>query len=180
VNSYRLGLAIGAAFGTVYVVVNAAALAAPFGLLLQILGVAAFAGLLVVLFRTRPAPASVPSSGQVGFGRGYWIVVAAEVLAFFAGTLALRGPLALPLAVLPWITFVVGVHFLGLAKVWRARSVAWMGAALTACGVLGLVLAALRSSQAAVSAVAGVAPGLVLLGFGWWAGTRTAPHRTVG
>lgn len=59
-----VGLVIGAVFGLIYVVVNAAALGAPVGPVLQVLGVAAFVGLLVVL---------------------------------------------------PWVTFVVGVHFLGWA-----------------------------------------------------------------
>jgi hypothetical protein len=172
VTANRLGLLIGAVFGTIYVVVNAGALGGPVGPLLQVVGVAALVGLLIVVFRSRPAPAAAAAGGAVGFGRGYWAVVAAEVVAFFAGTAVLRGPLALPLAVLPWITFVVGVHFLGLAKVWSAASLAWLGAGLAACGVLGLVVAVIGAGEAVVAVVAGVAPGLLLLGGSWWGALR--------
>jgi hypothetical protein len=89
----------------------------------------------------------------------------------------LRGPLALPLAVLPWITFVVGVHFLGLARVWSAPSLAWLGAAIAACGVLGLVVAAIGAGEAVVAAVAGVVPGLILLAGSWWGAFRGDPRR---
>lgn len=168
----RLGLLIGAVFGTIYVVVNAGALGAPVGPVLQVVGVAALVGLLVFMFRSRPAPAAADAGNAVGFSRWYWVVVAAEVVAFFAGTAVLRGPLALPLAILPWITFVVGVHFLGLAKVWSAPSLVWLGAGLAACGVLGLLVAVVGAGEAVVAVVAGVAPGLLLLGGSWWGAVR--------
>lgn len=168
----RLGLLIGAVFGTIYVVVNAGTLGSPVGLLLQVVGVAALVGLLVFMFRSRPAPAAATARNAVGFSRWYWVVVAAEVVAFFAGTAVLRGPLDLPLAVLPWITFVVGVHFLGLAKVWRAPSLVWLGTGLAACGVLGLLVAVIGAGEAVVAVVAGVAPGLFLLGGSWWGAVR--------
>ena len=168
----RLGLLIGAVFGTIYVVVNAGALGAPAGPLLQVVGVAALVGLLVVMFRSRPAPPAAAAGNAVGFGRWYWVVVAAEVVAFFAGTAVLRGPLALPLAILPWITFVVGVHFLGLAKVWSAPSLMWLGAGLAACGVIGLLVAVIGAGEAVVAVIAGVAPGLLLLGGSWWGAVR--------
>ncbi|HEY4419609.1 MAG TPA: hypothetical protein VGN22_08825 [Pseudonocardia sp.] len=164
----RLGLLIGAVFGTIYVLVNAGALGAPVGPLLQVVGVAALLGLLAFMFRSRPAPAAAAAGGAVRFGRWYWVVVAAEVVAFFAGTAVLRGPLDLPLAVLPWITFVVGVHFLGLAKAWSAPSLTWLGAALAVCGLLGLLAAVTGAGEAVVAVVAGVAPGLFLLGGSWW------------
>jgi hypothetical protein len=171
VTANRLGLLIGAVFGTSYVVVNAGALGAPVGPLLQVVGVAALVGLLVFMFRSRPAPAAA-AGNAVGFSRWYWMVVAAEVVAFFAGTAVLRGPLDLPLAVLPWITFVVGVHFLGLAKAWRAPSLMWLGAGLATCGVLGLLGAVIGAGDAVVAVVAGVAPGLLLLGGSWWGALR--------
>ncbi|GAA3050694.1 hypothetical protein GCM10010464_13780 [Pseudonocardia yunnanensis] len=167
----RLGLLIGAVFGTIYVVVNASALGAPVGTLLQVVGVAALVGLLVFMFRSRPAPGAA-AGNAVGFSRWYWAVVAAEVVAFFAGTAVLRGPLDLPLAVLPWVTFVVGVHFLGLAKVWSAPSLLWLGAGLAACGLLGLLVAVTGAGEAVVAVVAGVAPGLILLGGSWWGAIR--------
>jgi hypothetical protein len=171
VTANRLGLLIGAVFGTIYVVVNAGALGAPVGPLLQVVGVAALVALLVFMFRSRPAPATAAAGNAVGFSRWYLVVVA-EVVAFFAGTAVLRGPLDLPLAVLPWITFVVGVHFLGLAKVWSAPSLVWLGAGLAAFGVLGLLVAVIGAGEAVVAVVAGVAPGLLLLGGSWWGAVR--------
>lgn len=168
----RLGLLIGAVFGTIYVVVNAGALGAPIGPLLQVVGVVALVGLLVFMFRSRPEPTAAAADNAVGFSRWYWVVVAAEVVAFFAGAAVLRGPLDLPLAVLPWITFVVGVHFLGLAKVWSAPSLVWLGAGLAACGVLGLLVAVTGAGEAVVAVVAGVVPGLLLLGGSWWGAIR--------
>ncbi len=59
--------------------------------------------------------------------------------------------------------FVVGVHFVGLAVVWEQPFFRWLGAAIAACGAVGLVLAAAGSSDAAIAAVGGVLPGFVLL-----------------
>ncbi|MGH3924006.1 MAG: hypothetical protein ACRDTT_14245 [Pseudonocardiaceae bacterium] len=169
--SNRVGLVIGAVFGLIYVVVNAAALGAPVGPVLQVLGIAAFVGLLVVLYRFPQDPADTPG-GAVRFGRRYWSIVAAEVVAFVAGIAVLNGPLGLPRAVLPWVTFVVGVHFLGLARVWKAPSLSWLGAGMALCGATGLAAAALGAPTAAIATVAGVAPGALLLAGSWWAATR--------
>ncbi|MEU9796239.1 hypothetical protein AB0E27_37700 [Streptomyces sparsogenes] len=68
------------------------------------------------------------------------------------------------MATVPWIALVVGLHFFGLAAVWRLAALAWLGAAMSACGAAGLALAACGSSAAAIAAVAGVAPGALLLG----------------
>ncbi|MER5726884.1 hypothetical protein ABT084_00780 [Streptomyces sp. NPDC002138] len=50
-----------------------------------------------------------------GFTGRYWLVVAAEVLGLLAGLLVITRVLHAPRATLPWIAFVVGVHFFGLA-----------------------------------------------------------------
>lgn len=92
-----------------------------------------------------------------------WSIVAAEVVAVVAGIAVLNGPLGLPRAVLPWVTFVVGVHFLGLVRGWKAPSLSWLGAGMALCGASGLVAAALGAPTAAIAAVAGVAPGALLL-----------------
>jgi hypothetical protein len=122
----RLGLVIGAVFGLVYVVVNAGVLPSPAGPLLQVLGVAAFIGVLAALRRgTRTRAAG--SGAERGFGPGYRRVVAAEVAAAVVGIVLLNGPLDLSQGVLPWVSFVVGVHFLALARVWEEPSLGWLG-----------------------------------------------------
>lgn len=169
----RLGLVIGAAFGLVYVVVNAAALPSAVGPLLRVLGVAAFIVVLVALVRAGQARSGDGTAGR-GFGRGYWLVVAAEVVAVAAGNLLLNGPLDLPRGVLPWISFVVGVHFLGLAKVWGEPSLAWLGGGIAALGALGLGLASAGASEAAVASIAGIGPGTLLLAGSIWGAAREA------
>ena len=161
------GLLIGATFGLVYVLVNAGALPGPVALVLRVLAAVAYAGLVVTVFRLgRPSPGS--GGGGVRFSRGYWVVVGAEVAAFIIGNAVLSGPLGRPEAVLPWVTTVVGVHFLVLARVWRTASIAWQGAALSACGVLALVLAFSSAGPVAIATVAAVVPGFLLLAGSWW------------
>jgi hypothetical protein len=163
----RLGLVVGAAFGLVYVVVNGRALPTPVSLSLQSLGVIAFIGVLIALRRAEPLAASDGLARQ-GFGRGYWLVVAAEVVAFAGGNALLNGPLDLPRGVLPWISFVVGVHFLGLAKVWAEAPLAWVGGGIAVLGLIGLGLAVGGASDAVVATVAGVCPGVLLLTGSLW------------
>jgi hypothetical protein len=70
---------------------------------------------------------------------------------------------------------VVGVHFFALAVVFGARFFHVLGGMITACGVTGLVLAIAGAGIAAISLAAGVIPGAVLLGFGWWGARRADP-----
>lgn len=88
VTSVRTGSLIGAAFGLVYIVSNAGSLPSGAAIVLRGLGVAAFVGLLIAIRRTPPTRGSgVSATG--GFGRGYWLVVAAEVAAVISGALLL-------------------------------------------------------------------------------------------
>lgn len=167
----RIGLVIGAAFGLVYVVVNAGALPSPAGPLLTVLGVVAFVGVLLALRRAGQARSGDGAAGR-GFGRGYWLVVMAEVIAVGAGNVLLNGPLDLPQGVLPWISFVVGVHFLGLANVWDEPSLAWLGGGIATLGALGLGLASAGASEAAIASIAGIGPGALLLAGSIWGASR--------
>jgi hypothetical protein len=158
----RLGLVIGAVFGLIYVVVNARALPSPVGLLLQVLGAVAFVGVLVALRRARTTETG-DDAPRRGSGQGYWLVVAAEVAAGAVGIVLLNGPFDLPQGVLPWVSFVVGVHFFGLAKIWGESSLGWLGAGIAVLGVLGLGLASAGASDATIASIAGVCPGVLLL-----------------
>jgi hypothetical protein len=82
--------------------------------------------------------------------RGYWKVVATEVIAIVAGNAAL-GSAGRPAYIPAWTLLVVGVHFLPLARLFRDPG-------LTAAG---LVLAAAAAGAAAAGAAAGVRPSLV-------------------
>lgn len=173
------GLLIGATFGLVYVLVNAGVLPGPVALVLRVLAGLLYAGLVVVVVRAG-RPSRGPGGGGMRFSRGYWVVVGGEVAAFIIGNAVLSGPLERPEAVLPWVTTVVGVHFLLLAKVWRSASIGWQGGALTLCGMVALVLAFSSATPAAIATVAGVVPGFLLLAGSWWGATlgiaRHAAH----
>ncbi|MFF2578206.1 hypothetical protein [Streptomyces goshikiensis] len=176
----RTGRIIGASFGLAFIQVNAGALPVAAGTALRVLAVAAFVALLITL-RRAPAPASGPgprpaprpeaaaeAAPAVHFGRRYRYVVAAEAVVGVAGIVVINNVLHTPRATVGWIALVVGVHFFGLAVVWRMPALHLLGAGLSGCGAAGLALAAAGAPQAAVAAVAGVLPGALLLGSAWW------------
>ncbi|WP_217708660.1 hypothetical protein [Nonomuraea rhodomycinica] len=183
------GLLVGAVFGAVFVVVNARSPlntgAADVLRVAACLGAAAVVAMWFATVRKersaaeaggeRPAaeaggkrPAAEARKGM--FGRGYLIIVAAEVLLLFGGlrVLALldrpeQGNVA-------WVAFVVGVHFVALAPVWKDWSIAVPGAVLTVLGVAGLVLAS-TPAVSWVPLLSGMLSGVVLVAgsvtFGW-------------
>ena len=158
----RMRRLIGGAFGLVYVVAGAGALPSPAAAVLRVLAIAAFAGLLITarLTITEPgdrAPETTP------FSRGYWIIAAAEAAAIAAGVVVLAVVLHAPRAFFGWVTLIVGVHFFGLAHVWKRRFYTWLGAVITTCGVAGLAAAAVDAPAAVTAAIAGIGPGVLLL-----------------
>ena len=165
-----------AAVGLVFVLVNTNSVPTALAVPLRVFGVVAFLVVLIAVRRRGPATDTRAAGG--GFGRGYWLVVAAEVLAIWIGLALLNGPLHTPHAAVAWISSVVGVHFFALAVVWWIRLFSWLGAALLACGVVGLVLVAAGSDAGAIDLVGGVLPGAILLGFGLWGSTRASADRS--
>jgi hypothetical protein len=163
----RLGSLIGAVFGLVFVLVNAGPLPTGAGIVVRALGILLFLLVLVIVGRARRRPASPRQAGG-GFGVGYWLVVAAEVIAIVVGVRLLGGPLDTPDAGVAWVAFVVGVHFVALAIVWAQPLFHWLGGSLSACGAVGLILAFADAPQAAVATVGGVLPGALLLTFALW------------
>ncbi len=177
-SALKRRMLIGSIFGVVYVTVNAGSLSSPAAPVLRIAGIAAFVGLVIALRQVDLEKRGIRASGR--FSRGYWVVVVAEVVAILAGWVIVTGPLDAPDAGVAWTSVVVGVHFFGLAAVWKQPFQAWLGGAITVCGVSGLILAALGASTPVVAVVAGVAPGLLLLGAGYWPIIRSSVprHRT--
>lgn len=176
----KLGSLIGAVFGLIFVLANTDALPPGLGTVLRVLGVVAFVAVLIAL-RRPPRPAAVARPASSGFRRGYWLVVAGEVVAIAVGLALLNGPLHAPQAAVAWISFVVGAHFIGLAVVWKQPFFHWLGASILLCGAIGLVLAVAASPQGAIDAVGGVLPGALLLAISLWGATRGAdsdPART--
>lgn len=174
----RLGSTISGAFGLVYVEANAGQIPAPAGPALRIAAAAAFALLLLGLLATRhartPRGGGDGSGAAPGFDRRYWLVVAAEAVAIVAGSAIVRGPLGLPDATVAWVSIVVGAHFFGLAAIWDMAPFRALGAAIGACGAVGLIAAAAGAGAAAVALAGGVLPGALLLAAGGWGVARLA------
>lgn len=173
----RLGVLVGAVFGLVWVEVNAGAAPSPVGLVLRVAGAVVFLGVVGALWRSRGARRT-DGQGRPGFGRGYRLVLVAELVAFFGGNLLLNGPLGLPDGVVAWIAFVVGAHFVVLARVWREPSIGWVGGGAAVLGAVGLAMAVAGASADAIALTAGVGTGAVLLGGCGWAALRGQDHDT--
>lgn len=174
----QLGSLIGSVFGLVYVLVNTGPLPATVAAALRVVGVGAFIAVVVALFvrgraRVRAgAPPDAPEPER--FGRAYGAIVAIEAAALFGGLAIVNGVLDRPEAGVAWVSTVVGAHFFALARVFALRFFLGLGVVITACGVIGLGLAAAGVNAAPIAAISGVVPGLVLLGYGWW-GATTGP-----
>jgi hypothetical protein len=173
----RLGSMIGATFGLIYLLINAGALPLAASVPLRALGAAAFLAVLAAIRRppARSTASHVPSFAGRGFGRLFWRVVAAEAAALAAGLALLNGPLHAPHAGVAWVSTVVGAHFFALAVVFGQRFFHRLGAAILACGVIGLVLAAGGAPVSLVATISGIVPGALLLASGWRGAHRTAP-----
>ncbi|MER7770103.1 hypothetical protein [Kitasatospora sp. NPDC096140] len=179
---------IGGGFGLAFVQMNAGTLPTALGAPLRVLAILAFVRIVFAGRAAVPTAAATataittdaatvgdggPPSGT-GFGRRYWYVVAAEGLALAVGLFVISNVLHTPRASVAWIAFVVGVHFFGLAAVWRRPALHVLAAGMAACGVVGLVLAACDAPVAVIAVVAGIAPGAMLLGSVLWSGRPRA------
>ena len=176
----RLKEVVGTVFGLVFVLINVGTMPLRIAAPLRVLAVVACALVLaaVVIEARRPSSAVSEQPGGGAFTRGYWCIVAAEVVALVAGIAVVKIWLHLPQAVVAWIATIVGVHFFGLAVLWQQRFFHWLAIVLTGCGVAGLVMAVLGCAEAGIDLVSGVLPGVILLGFGLWAGASSfGPRR---
>ncbi|MEE3920256.1 hypothetical protein V2I01_24865 [Micromonospora sp. BRA006-A] len=132
-----VGSLVAISFGTVFVLVNSDGLDAPWPLVLRVAGLLAAALLLAALFRG-PGRDPAPQREAAGFmDRRYWLVVALEAVALFGGLSVINNVLDRPAVAVAWVAVVVGVHFFGLAHVWRMPLYHWLGAVMTALGLAG-------------------------------------------
>ncbi|WP_433235249.1 hypothetical protein ACQPYK_25020 [Streptosporangium sp. CA-135522] len=165
------GMLIGATFGAIFVFINASApLNAALGILLRVAAALALAGVIAMWLQAiRQARATgvepaLPGAAQGAtmFGRGFLLVAVIEAVALFGG-IAVLGAWQQPEQVnVAWVAFVVGVHFVALAPVWKSRAIAVPGAVLTVLGIAGFVMAATAALDW-VPFVSGVLSGATLL-----------------
>lgn len=111
----RLGITIGSTFGLVFVLVNSGSQPSTLALGLRIVGVLVYLGVMAAVLRGRAA-AVLAESSMPRFSRGYWSVVAAEVVLGLAGVQVLAQVFDAPEAGVARITFVVGLTS------WRSAS----------------------------------------------------------
>ncbi|MFI7421320.1 hypothetical protein [Nonomuraea sp. NPDC049684] len=157
------GLLVGAVFGAVFVVVNAHGPLNPVAAnVLRAAACLAAAAVLAMWLRAVRAERPAPAGRRGMFGPGYLAVVVVEAVLLFGGLRVLAALGRPEEGNVAWVAFVVGVHFVALAPVWKDRSIAVPGAALTLLGAGGLVLAA-TPAVAWVPVVSGVLSGVVLL-----------------
>lgn len=157
------GLLVGAVFGAVFVVVNAHGPLGPVTAnLLRAVACLAAAAVLAMWFRAVRAERPAPAGRRGMFGPGYLAVVVVEAVLLFGGLRVLAALGRPEEGNVAWVAFVVGVHFVALAPIWKDWSIAVPGVALTLLGAGGLVLAA-TPAVAWVPVVSGVLSGVVLL-----------------
>ncbi|WP_225728705.1 MULTISPECIES: hypothetical protein [unclassified Nocardia] len=172
-GSRRTGSLIGAIAGLIFVVLNAGPLGGAVVAVARVLGVAGFGAAIWYIMRRPADDARRPDRRAL---RIYWLAVAIEVLAIVVGAQVLaRGFHRADLTV-PWVVFVVGVHFLPFAATFGAPLFRWLAWSLIVVAIAGAGLSAVLSTGPSWT---GVAAGVVLLGFAV-AGARrggTSPAR---
>jgi hypothetical protein len=119
--------------------------------------------LAVLLMRHGTTTGSPMADPQVR--RGYWMTVALEVVLIVGGNLLLAA-VGHPDYDAAWTLFVVGVHFVPLAKIFRTQGLAVTGVAVAVVAVAAACLG--LSTDLAPSAAAGAGGGVVFIGYAAW------------
>lgn len=179
----EIGSLIGGAFGLVFLIVNSSQFSTLGRVLVLVVGIGAFAVIAFLAMRgigrmkraqagltetpTGAPTGTPPEKRSVPFGRAYWIIVAIEAVALFAGA-RLLSSLGHPELGVAWVAFVVGTHFYALGYVFDLKRFHVLATVVTLCGIAGFI-AFFAAAPAFIPVLAGVIPGFVLLAFGLWA-----------
>lgn len=161
-----IGSIIGAIAGLVFVLVNAGAV--PAALTWRIVAAVAFIAIIWFVVLRGPEAGHIPPGGSAI--RTYGIAVAAMVVAIPLGATFMSNVLDRPDAVLIWVVFVVGAHFLPFAQAFGLPVFRWLSASMVLVAVIGAV-SALAFDSTIAAAWTGVAAGFVLLFF-----SAAGPH----
>jgi hypothetical protein len=158
-----IGSLVGTVFGLVFVEVNSGGLPGDWPLIVRIAGAVVALGLLAGIVRTaRRAPGAGDQDHRGFADRRYWTIVGIEGIALMGGLFVLNAVFGRPEFAVAWIAVVVGVHFVGLAKLWHMDLYLVLGGVMTALGVLGFVIGATGGSAGTVGVVSGVGSGVAL------------------
>lgn len=166
-NNAAIGATVGAAFGCAWGIVGSLGLPSHF----RTPGIIFAAGLssaLIVALAIHPNTlASTRFRGII-----YGGAIAFEVVAIIAGSIPLQR-LGLQQYILPFVGFVVGLHFIGLWKATDLRLFLWIAAAMCLVCAVAVFLSSRRPDGVDLrTAVTGIGSALVL----WAAGLFTMLH----
>ena len=157
------GSVVAITFGTVFVLVNSGGVHAPWPLAIRVIGLVVAALLVVgLVLVVRRGSAVTPAAASGFVDHRYWLIVALEAGALFGGLAVINGVLHGKAVSVAWVALVVGVHFFGLARIWRMPLYYWLGAAMAILSLAGFLIYALGGSAAIVGLVAGVGSGMAL------------------
>lgn len=158
--SRPIGSAVGALAGLVFVLINAGAV--PGSTYWRVAAVLAFlATAYFVVLRGPLVDRAAPSRTAL---RIYGISVTAMVVAIPLGANIVTNVLDRPDAVLIWVVFVVGVHFLPFPAAFELPVFRWLAAALVLASASGAILLQVTEDDVAAGWT-GVIAGFVLLAF---------------
>jgi hypothetical protein len=155
-------------FGFIFVEADAGGLPGGPQTAVRVVGIIVALGLLAANNRLRKAAASAGhpvslSARSSQLGPRYWMVVAAEVVALAGGFVVINEVIGAHALNVPWIAFVVGVHFFWLAPLWNRRVYyVVLGAAVAVLGLAGFALYAAGASALTLRVVSGIGSGVVL------------------
>lgn len=152
-----IGSIIGAIGGVVFVLVNAGAV--PASLVWRITAAVAFAAIGWFVVLRGPEIGQAPPSHPAM--RTYWTSVAALVVAIPVGAAVISNVLNKPNAVLVWVVFVVGVHFLPFSRAFGLPVFGWLSVSLILVAA-GSAVPALAYNSAVAAGWSGVVAGFVL------------------
>lgn len=155
-----IGSIIGALGGLTFVLINAGAV--PGSLFWRIAAALAFVAIVSVsVLRRSEVDREPPKRTAL---RTYAVCVTAMIVAIPVGAIVIGTVLSRPAAVLPWVVFVVGAHFLPFASAFHLPIFRWLSASLILVSVLGAI-AVLATDSTTAAGWTGVAAGFVLLAF---------------
>ncbi len=162
-NGAKVGALIGLVGGIVFVVINGFLLPSPWSQV--VIGVAVVVALLAVrtVLRTRADPQAYrPDERQM---QAFWITIGLEVVAIVGGGLVINTVLQAPQASLPWISLVLGVHWLVFHRVFAQDVFLWLGWFTVTCGLVGMIAAVTQvGPPESPRVVSGLLTGLVMIG----------------
>ena len=152
---------VGAVAGVTFIELAVVPLLVVVGIVLGSLG---GIGFVVVVGQALAAKRRVCGHVELALAQpGYRWVVAAEVAALATGLSLLNTVFDNHAATIPWIGLVVGVHLVGLGRVWHSLRLEGLGAGVLACGLAGMGSAITGGTEESVAVVSGMVPGFLLL-----------------